>query len=192
MRFGRARLTDFGHAVDRGQGRINLTVRDPTRSAAWYAQLLGMQRRYAHRDVPTPPEAIASQRSGDQTVGVATNTVPERLTAICLALPEAVSDEGHPPHRSFRIGKKNFAWYVENEHDDGRIAVIVRVPPGENAELVAADAERFALPKYVARHGWVSYFLDLAHRPVDWDEVTELVTDSYRIQAPKRLARLLD
>jgi predicted DNA-binding protein (MmcQ/YjbR family) len=121
-----------------------------------------------------------------------TRSVRERLTAVCLALPEAMSNDSHPPHRSFLVGNRNFAWYVENEHGDGRIAVIVRVPPGENAELVAADAERFALPKYVARHGWVSYFLDLVDRPVDWDEVTELVTDSYRIQAPKRLARLLD
>ena len=115
-----------------------------------------------------------------------------RLTAICLALPETTSDDGHPPHRSFLVGKKNFAWYVENEHGDGRVAVIVRVPSGGNAELVAADAERFALPKYVARHGYVTYYLDLANRPVDWDEVTELVNDSYRIQAPRRLARLLD
>ena len=116
----------------------------------------------------------------------------QRLTTICLALPETTSDDGHPPHRSFLVGKKNFAWYVENEHGDGRIGVIVRVPPGGNAELVAADAERFALPKYVARHGYVTYYLDLADRPIDWDEVKELVNDSYRIQAPKRLAVLLD
>jgi predicted DNA-binding protein (MmcQ/YjbR family) len=102
------------------------------------------------------------------------------------------ADDGHPPHRSFLVGKKSFAWYVENEHGDGRIAVIVRAPPGENAEVVAADAERFTLPKYVARHGWVSYYLDLVGRPADWGEVRELVSDSYRIQAPRRLARLLD
>ena len=45
--------------------------------------------------------------------------------------------------------------------------------------------------KYVARHGWVNYFLDLPDRPVDWAEVAELVRDSYRIQAPKRLTTLL-
>ena len=56
---------------------------------------------------------------------------------------------------------------------------------------VAAALQLFGVPKYVARHGWVNYYLDLPDRPVDWDEVTELVTDSYRIQAPKRLIRLL-
>ena len=57
---------------------------------------------------------------------------------------------------------------------------------------MASDPERFGLPKYVARHGYVSYFLDLPNRPPDWDEVDELVRDSYRLQAPKRLVRLLD
>ncbi len=116
----------------------------------------------------------------------------DRLTEICLALPEATSHDGHPPHRAYRIGKKHFAWYVENEHADGRVGVIVRAAPGENAELVSSDGERFGMPKYVAHRGWVTYFLDLDDRPVDWDEVRELVTDSYRIQAPKRLTRLVD
>jgi hypothetical protein len=66
------------------------------------------------------------------------------------------------------------------------------VAPGENEELVATDPERFGLPKYVARHGWVTYYLDLPGRPVDWDEVAELVQESYIIQAPTRLARLFD
>ena len=114
-----------------------------------------------------------------------------RLTKICTALPEAQRDDRHPPHRGFVVAKKNFAWYTVNEHGSDRIALIVRVGVHENEALVASDEERFALPKYVARHGWVSYYLDLPHRPVDWDEVTELVTESYRLQAPKRLTRLL-
>ncbi len=31
-----------------GQVEVNLTVRDPDRSAAWYAELLGMRTRYDH------------------------------------------------------------------------------------------------------------------------------------------------
>ena len=89
------------------------------------------------------------------------------------------------------VAKKNFGWYTVNEHGSGRIALIVRAGTHENEALVASDGERFALPKYVARHGWVSYYFDLPHRPADWDEVTELVTESYRLQAPKRLTRLL-
>jgi hypothetical protein len=33
----------------------------------------------------------------------------------------------------------------------------------------------------------VTYYLDLPGRPVDWDEVAELVQESYIIQAPTRL-----
>ena len=116
----------------------------------------------------------------------------DRATNICLALPEATADDRHLPHRGFLVGTKNFAWFVVDEHGDGRIGLGVRVAPGENEELVATDPERFGLPKYVARHGWVTYYLDLPGRPVDWDEVAELVRESYIIQAPTRLARLLD
>lgn len=115
-----------------------------------------------------------------------------RVTTICLALPEATAVDDHPPHRGFVVHGKTFVWFTVNEHGDGRIALCVRAAPHENEALVASDPERFGLPKYVARHGYVNYFLDLADRPVEWDEVTELVRDSYRLQAPKRLIRLLD
>jgi hypothetical protein len=116
----------------------------------------------------------------------------DRATRICLALPEATAEDRHPPHRGFLVGKKNFAWFVVDEHGDGRIGLVVRAASGDNEALVSADPERFGLPKYVAHHGWVTCYLDLPQRPVDWDEVAELVRDSYRIQAPKRLGRLLD
>jgi predicted DNA-binding protein (MmcQ/YjbR family) len=115
-----------------------------------------------------------------------------RLTTICLALPEATANDAHPPHRGFVVGKKNFAWYTENEHGSGRVGLGVRADARENEALVASDPERFGLPKYVARHGWVTYHLDLPDRPVDWAEVSELVRDSYLLQAPRRLARLVD
>jgi predicted DNA-binding protein (MmcQ/YjbR family) len=114
-----------------------------------------------------------------------------RLTTICLTLPEAMADDRHPPHRGFVVGKKNFAWFTVNEHGDGRVALGIRANANENEELVASDPQRFGLPKYVARHGWVTYYLDVPGRPVDWAEVTELVRESYRLQAPKRLTRLL-
>ena len=116
----------------------------------------------------------------------------ERVIAICLELPEVEVVDSHPPHRGFKVAGKNLGWFTVNEHGSERIALIVRAAPQENEALVASDPERFELPKYVAHHGYVSYFLDLPKRKVDWDEVTELVRDSYRLVAPKRLVRLLD
>jgi len=116
----------------------------------------------------------------------------QRATNICLALPEATADDRHPPHRGFLVGKKNFR--VVSRRRARRRARRPRRPSGtrgENEELVGTDPERFGLPKYVARHGWVTYYLDLPGRPVDWDEVAELVKESYIIQAPTRLARVL-
>ena len=49
----------------------------------------------------------------------------KRVRDICLALPEASEKEawGRP---TFRIrGKKMFAMYMDNHHDDGRLALWV-------------------------------------------------------------------
>jgi hypothetical protein len=118
--------------------------------------------------------------------------VRKRVVQICTTLPEVEVVERHPPHLGFRIGSKTIAWYTVNEHDSGRVVLIVRAEGKDNEALVASDPERFELPKYVARHGYVGYFLDLPERPPDWAEIDELVRDSYRLQAPKRLVRLLD
>ena len=84
---------------------------------------------------------------------------------------------------------RTFAWYVDDEHGDGRVAVLCKAPPGENSGLVATDPHRFYLPRYVGNRGWVALRLDL--QDVDWGEVAELVADSYRMVAPKRLAAMV-
>jgi predicted DNA-binding protein (MmcQ/YjbR family) len=48
------------------------------------------------------------------------------------------------------------------------------------------DPERYYRTAYLARQGWVSQWLDLP--TTDWVEIAELVLDSYRLLAPKRLA----
>jgi len=141
--------------------------------------------------MPATAAGFCLALAGRKIQRIREDLILERVSEICLALPEAIADDRHPPHRGFVVGKRNFAWYVENEHGNGRIGLGVRTDGGAHVELVALDGERFGLPKYVARHGWVTYYLDLAHRPIDWDQVKGLVTDSYRIQAPKRLVRSL-
>ncbi len=46
------------------------------------------------------------------------------------------------------------------------------------------------MPAYVGPRGWVG--LDLEATPLDWDEVGDLVTGSYRLVAPTTLVRQLD
>jgi predicted DNA-binding protein (MmcQ/YjbR family) len=110
-----------------------------------------------------------------------------RLTKICLALPEA-ERRLMGQHASFLVRKKTFAYYLDNHHGDGIVAVSCKVAAGENAEMAAFDPARFYLPAYIGPRGWVALRLDVGE--IDWDEVGDLVADSYRLTAPKRLAAL--
>ncbi len=111
-----------------------------------------------------------------------------RLTAICLAFPETTREHGGP-HASFLVRNKKFAYYLDDHHGDGRLAVCIKVEPGENEMLVASDATRFYRPAYIGSQGWVGLRLDLGE--IDWAEVAGLVADSYCLAAPKRLAALV-
>ncbi len=115
----------------------------------------------------------------------------DRLRAICLALPEATEKQWGDAMASFRVRDKVFAWYLENHHSDGRIALWCKAPPGAQPALVGSEPERFFVPPYVGHHGWVGVWLDVAAERIDWDEIGEIVAESYRMTAPKRLAALL-
>ena len=108
-----------------------------------------------------------------------------RLSVVCLALPEA-SCQPQGDHASFLVRKKVFAYYLNNHHGDGIVSVCAKVAAGDNTALVSSQPERFYLPPYIAHRGWVALRLDVGE--VDWDEVAELMADSYRRVAPKTLA----
>jgi phosphoribosylglycinamide formyltransferase-1 len=111
-----------------------------------------------------------------------------QLTGICLALPQ-VTRYLQSGHAGFMVGKKKFAYFLNNHHGDGIVGVACKVLPGDNDALIAAHPSRFYRPAYLASSGWVALRLDRGK--VDWQEVAELVTTSYRLLAPKRLTRLL-
>jgi phosphoribosylglycinamide formyltransferase-1 len=109
----------------------------------------------------------------------------ERVTKICIALPEAAFAY-HGDHAKYTVRKKTFAYYMNDHHGDGKACVAAKVAAGDNSALAAAQPERYYLPAYLASKGWVALRLDVGE--VDWDEVRELVTDSYRRVAPKKQA----
>ena len=107
-----------------------------------------------------------------------------RLTEICLALPEATrQDMGQ--HAAFQVRKKTFAYYLDDHHGDGIVAVTCKAPLGESTDLVAIAPEKYYLPAYLGPKGWVALRLDRGE--IDWEEVAGLMTGSYRLIAPKRL-----
>jgi predicted DNA-binding protein (MmcQ/YjbR family) len=103
------------------------------------------------------------------------------LRAICLTLPEAVEDGG-VGDPTFKVRGKIFAM---RHGVGGRPALWCKGPRGFQALLIASDPVHFFVPPYVGQHGWIGVWLD---RPPAWSRVAELVTDSYRLTAPKRLA----
>jgi hypothetical protein len=110
----------------------------------------------------------------------------------CLALPEVTEGLTHGAPTWFVRGRRSFVKFVDpDEHpqlDLPEIAIWVAAPPGARHELVAADADRFFVPRFGGRD-WVGMRLD---PEPDWDEVGEVITDAYRQVAPKALAARLD
>jgi hypothetical protein len=109
----------------------------------------------------------------------------KKVTTICLRMPEA-SREITKHHVAFLIRKKPFAYFLENHHGDGIAGLVCKVLRGDNTALIRSNPAKFYLPAYVGPRGWVGLRLDVGE--VDWEEVEELVTHSYQMIAPKRLA----
>ena len=106
-----------------------------------------------------------------------------RVRAICLGLPEAIERETWG-EATFRVREKIFAMGHEGE----KSAVTCKARPGVQEMLVSADPERFYVPPYTGHNGWVGVRLT---GPVDWDELEDLIAESYRMTAPKRLSALI-
>jgi len=114
---------------------------------------------------------------------------PERtlakLSALCLALPEASCDR-RGDHASFRVRKKMFAYFLNDHHGDGIVSLCWKAELGENEELAAAAPKRFYVPAYIGHRGWAAVRLDRG--AVDWDEIGDFVRASYCAVAPAKLA----
>lgn len=109
----------------------------------------------------------------------------DQLRTICLALPEA-SEQGGVGNPSFKVRDKIFA--MQHGVDD-RPSMWCKAPAGAQEVLVESNPDRFFVPPYVGHHGWVGAWLDIE---LDWDEIADLIEESYRMTAPKRLRALLD
>ena len=108
-----------------------------------------------------------------------------RLRQICQELPEAV-ETGGVGSPSFKVRAKIFAMrHPMNE----RPSLWCKAPRGAQEVLISAHDGRFFVPPYVGQHGWIGIWLDGSP---DWDEIADLVRESYIMTAPKRLSALLN
>lgn len=112
-----------------------------------------------------------------------------QLRRICARLPEVTERISHGSLTFFVRQKRTVCYVTDDHHGDGRLALVCPASIADQEETIAAEPGRFFRPPYVGHRGWLGLRLDV--NP-DWDEVTAIVTEAYRLVAPKTLVRALD
>ena len=132
------------------------------------------------------PPTVPHREAGDHTAADAEEQLA-RLRSACLALPQTSERPSHGGPAFFIRDKKCFVMFLDDHHQDGRLAIWCAAPDGVQAELVETDPERFFRPPYVGHRGWLGVHL----RTVDDDELAAIVTEAFRTVAPPTVLREL-
>ena len=116
----------------------------------------------------------------------------DRLAKIVETYPDThFLDRYENEHRSFEVAGKRFGMYlVDHFGDDGRSGAVLKAAKGVQEMLVEEDEDRFWVPAFVGRHGWIGIRLDLEEP--DWDELEGFVHDAWMLTAPKKLRATLE
>ena len=117
----------------------------------------------------------------------------DRVQELAMALPEAEARESHgaPGWRTGGKSGKFFAHFNDQHHGSEHIAVLVKTSGMDEVIGLSETApETYFKPAYYGASGWVGIILN---RPgIDWDNVAEWLSRSWRMVAPRRLSRLQD
>ena len=120
--------------------------------------------------------------------------IVERVRTLCLGLPEVTvrvdssRTRTRSTARSFDIRRRSFCLLVAVEDPNGNPVplLVLRADPDEREALLSIGH-----PFFAPRAGRDRIGVLLAD-DTDWEEIRELVTDSYRVLAPKKLTTHLD
>ena len=114
--------------------------------------------------------------------------IVQRFRAACAHLPEAYEEQAFAGVR-WRIRGSTLAHLVTRQYPQGPVTYVTFHAAGEEVEALPAMGDPFY-------PGWGAGLIAVVLRDdgtTDWTEVKELLTDSYRLLAPKKLiARLRD
>jgi hypothetical protein len=125
-----------------------------------------------------------------------------RVRAACLTLPETSErlSHGGPAffiHRSLAgvhggrpPSAKNtvcFVMFLDDHHDDGRLAIWCAAPEGVQAEMTETEPERFFRPPYVGNRGWLG--VELAS--VSTAELNAICREAFCTVAPPSVRKLV-
>jgi hypothetical protein len=83
-----------------------------------------------------------------------------RVGRICLDLSET-SRQRHGSHAAFLVRRKTSAYYLDDHHGDGIVAITCKVAPGDNQLLARRSPNAFtcpliSLPKAGLPSGWIA------------------------------------
>jgi len=106
----------------------------------------------------------------------------ERVRGICLALPETWEKISHGEPTWF-VGKKVFAMFSNNHHNDGHVAVTVPAAIGIQEMLIKKAPKKYYCPPYVGCRGWVGIEVNR----VSDKELTFHIREAWALVAPKKL-----
>lgn len=114
----------------------------------------------------------------------------KRTQAIVARLPD-VERSDNPLGCYFLVRRKIFAQVATVVDPAGQPETIVamRPDPEEREALIAIGRPYFSRGPWDERLGRIAVLIEAT---TDWDEIAELVTDSYRLTAPKKLVIELD
>ncbi len=124
----------------------------------------------------------AARRYTDDVPG----DVEARVRELCLALPDAREESAWVGTR-LKVRTRTFAHVLGIDDDRGHSVVLAFRSAGEELEVLRRAGDPYLVL------GWgrdaVGIVLD---DDTDWDEVRELVTESFCALAPKKLVALVD
>ena len=106
------------------------------------------------------------------------------IRQIALSLPDAFEQESYGGRPSWRTKPRMFTWLREDPE-----ALVVWVESEEDKlALIDGEPEKFFTTDHYDGHPMVLVRLEA----VDIDEARELITDSWRLRAPKTLVKRWD
>ena len=100
-----------------------------------------------------------------------------RVRELCHQLPDVTERPSHGS-QTFFVGKRTFAYFLDNHHGDGRLALWCAAPDGAQAMLVDSDPDSFFLPAYVAHMGWIGVRLD---RELPWNQIAMVLEAGHQM-----------
>jgi hypothetical protein len=130
--------------------------------------------------------AKAKPRTRRAPVGKAPPTKDRKLASamlakvrgLCASLPDVEERDSHGSP-GFFTSKKCFSYFLDNHHNDGRLALWCAAPEGAQAMLVDANPDVYFLPPYVAKGGWIGVRLD---RGAAWNEIAAVLENAHQVR----------